>query len=193
MTPYDHTGPIRTERVLMRMLTEADIDAVHSYQSRDDVCRYLLFEPRDRDAVAAKVREHAAHRRLEKDGDYLQLAVERVADGRLLGDMYITVKSAENSTMELGWTFHPDAQGQGYASECAAALLRLCFERIRAHRVMAELDPRNGGSVRLCRRLGMREEAHFREDLWFKGEWADTGVFAMLDREWRAARQTVQG
>ena len=186
MTPFDYAGPIRTERVRMRLLTEADIDAVHSYQSREDVCRYLLFEPRDRETVAAKIREHATHSRLASDGDYLQLAVERVADGRVLGDMYITVKSAENSIIELGWTFHPDAHGQGYASECAAALLRLSFERLAAHRVMAELDPRNEGSVRLCERLGMSKEAHFREDLRFKGEWADTGVYAILDREWRA-------
>ena len=188
MTPFDYTGPIRTERVLMRLMTEADIDAVHSYQSRDDVCRYLLFEPRDRDTVAAKVREHATHARLEKDGDYLQLAVERLADGRVLGDMYFTVKSAENSTLELGWTFHPDAHGQGYASECATELLRVSFDELGAHRVIAELDPRNDGSTRLCERLGMRKEAHFREDLWFKGEWADTGVYAILDREWRASR-----
>lgn len=186
MTPFDYSEPIPTERVRMRLLTEADVDAVHSYQSRDDVCRYLLFEPRDRDAVEAKVREHVTHSVLENDGDYLQLAVERLADGRVLGDMYITVKSAENQTIELGWTFHPDAHGQGYASECAAALLRLAFEQMGAHRVIAELDPRNDRSIRLCRRLGMREEALFREDLWFKGEWADTGVYAILAREWSA-------
>jgi RimJ/RimL family protein N-acetyltransferase len=187
MTPFQYAGPIRTERVLMRLLTEDDIDAVFSYQSRDDVCRYLLFEPRDRDTVAAKVREHSTHARLEHDGDYLQLAVERLADGRVLGDMYITVKSAENQTLELGWTFHPDAHGQGYASECAAALLRLSFVQLGAHRVIAELDPRNDGSIRLCERLGMTREAHFREDLWFKGEWADTGVYAILEREWHAS------
>jgi RimJ/RimL family protein N-acetyltransferase len=186
MMPFDYSGPLRVDRVLMRLLTEADIDAVYGYQSRDDVCRYLLFEPRSREEVSAKVREHATHTRLERDGDYLQLGVERLADGVLLGDMYITVKSAEHSTIELGWTFHPEAQGQGYASECATALLRLSFEQLGAHRVIAELDPRNAGSVRLCERLGMRPEAHFREDMWFKGEWADTGVYAMLDREWRA-------
>jgi aminoglycoside 6'-N-acetyltransferase len=52
--------------------------------------------------------------------------------------------------------------------------------------VRAELDPRNDASVALCRRLGKREEAHFVEDLWFKGAWGDTGIYAMLDREWRS-------
>jgi len=30
----------------------------------------------------------------------------------------------------------------------------------------------------------VREEAHFVQDLFFKGEWADTGVYAILDHEW---------
>lgn len=29
----------------------------------------------------------------------------------------------------------------------------------------------------------MRHEAHFVEDMRFKGEWADTGVYAILARE----------
>jgi hypothetical protein len=32
----------------------------------------------------------------------------------------------------------------------------------------------------------MRQEAHFVEDLWFKGAWGDTAIYAILDREWAA-------
>ena len=49
---------------------------------------------------------------------------------------------------------------------------------VEDHRRVAALQ------TALCRRLGMREEAHFIEDIWFKHEWADTAVFAILDREW---------
>ena len=51
--------PVRTERLLLRMMTTDDVDDIHAYQSRDDVCRYLLFEPRDRAVVAEKVAQHA--------------------------------------------------------------------------------------------------------------------------------------
>ena len=30
----------------------------------------------------------------------------------------------------------------------------------------------------------MRHEAHLVENMWFKGAWADTGVYAILAREW---------
>ena len=33
-------------------------------------------------------------------------------------------------------------------------------------------------------RLVLRREAYFCEDLWFKGEWGDTAIYAILDREW---------
>ncbi|HEX6021444.1 MAG TPA: GNAT family protein [Solirubrobacter sp.] len=162
--PYEF-APLRTERLLLRLMTVADVDAIHAYQSREDVCRYLPFEPRSRDEVAAKVAQYAGATTLAADGDYWQLAVERGGG-------------------VIGWTLHPDHQGQGYMSEAARAVLRIAFEEIGLHRVMAELDPRNNASIALCKRLGMREEAYFVEDLWFKGEWGDTGIYAILEREW---------
>jgi aminoglycoside 6'-N-acetyltransferase len=71
-------------------------------------------------------------------------------------------------------------------TEAASAVLDLAFGPLGLHRVMADLDPRNQTSAALCRRLGMREEAHFVEDLWVKDAWADTGIFAILAREWAA-------
>jgi RimJ/RimL family protein N-acetyltransferase len=186
--PYVFARPIHTERLTLRLMTDADVDDVYSYQSREDVCRYLLFDPRTREDVAERVAKHAVATTLEKDGDYLQLALELPAAGgtpaRVIGDSYFTISSLANSKAEIGWTLHPDFAGRGYAAEAATAVLTIAFEKIRLHRVIAELDPRNGASVALCKRLGMREEGTFVKDLWFKGDWADTGMFAILREEW---------
>ena len=66
-------------------------------------------------------------------------------------------------------------------------MLGIAFDTMGLHRVIAELDPRNTPSVALCLRLGMRHEAHFVEEMMFKGQWADTGVYAILARQWRAS------
>lgn len=178
--PFRFTEPIETERLRLRPLTMDDVDAFHAYQSREDVARYMLFEPRSREEMAAKVTEWSDHTALAGDGDYLEIPVERRSDGLMIGHVYLALRSIDNLTAEIGWGLHPDHQGRGFAEEAARALLHLLFDRMRLHRVVAELDPRNERSVALCLRLGMREEAHFREDLWFKGAWADTGVYGML-------------
>jgi RimJ/RimL family protein N-acetyltransferase len=188
--PFVFGAPIKTERLTLRLMTSADIDDVHAYQSREDVCRYLLFEPRTLDEVTERVTTFAASTTLAADGDYLQLALE-LADpaggpARVIGDSYFTIANLENSRGEIGWTMHPDYVGRGYASEAARAVLGIAFNKIGLHRVVAELDPRNDASIALCKRLGMRVEAHFVEDLWFKGQWADTGMYAILRSEWDA-------
>ena len=184
--PFAFAGPLRTERLILRLMTTADTDDVYAYQSREDVCQYLLFDPRSHEDVARRVADHAEATTLTVDGDYFQLAVEEPSSGRVIGDIYFTLASRENSKGEIGWTFHPDFQGHGFAAEAAGAILAMAFNDIRLHRVVAELDPRNAASISLCKRLGMREEAFFVKDLWFKGEWADTGMYAILDTEFAA-------
>lgn len=190
--PHVFEEPLVTSRLILRLMTPDDVDDVHAYQSRDDVCEYLLFEPRSREEVAAKVEQFSKADTLAKDGDYFQLALElregESEPGRVIGDSYFTLASLENSRGEIGWTMHPDFTGRGYASEAASAVLAMAFETIGLHRVVAELDARNDASIALCRRLGMREEALFLEDMWFKGDWSDTGVYAIRKSEWPPAR-----
>jgi RimJ/RimL family protein N-acetyltransferase len=188
--PFTYSGPISTERLTLRLLTEDDTDDVHAYQGRADVCEYLLFEPRTRDEVLEKMRVFGESKTLAVDHDYFQLGMELpTADGsrpRIIGDIYFALASVENSRAEIGWALHPDFAGKGYASEGARAVLTFAFETLQLHRVIAELDPRNERSKALCRRLGMREEAFFVKDLWFRGDWADTGMYAILRDEWLA-------
>jgi RimJ/RimL family protein N-acetyltransferase len=190
--PFVVASPIRTERLALRLMTRDDIDDVYAYQSLEEVCRYLLFEPRDRAAVIEKVDTVSQATTLEKDGDYLQLALElpASADGpaRVIGDSFFKLASVEDSRGEIGWTMNPEFTRRGYAAEAASAMLDIAFETIGLHRVIANLDPNNEASIALCLRLGMRKEAHFVQDMWLKGRWGDTGIYAILRDDWLARR-----
>jgi RimJ/RimL family protein N-acetyltransferase len=185
--PYTLTGPLRTERLTIRALTTADVDDLHAYESDPDVCRYLPYEPRSRAEVEEKVAKWSTALTLAADGDFWRLALERAAEPGVIGDVYFALKSTANAAAEIGWVLHPAHTGHGYMTEAATAILDLAFTELSLHRVTATLDPRNTPSAALCRRLGMREEAHFVEDLWFKGGWGDTAIYAILAREWTAA------
>ena len=110
-------------------------------------------------------------------------------EGRLVGDVMLRLKTGDPpSVAELGWVFHPDVAGHGYATEARPRIADLAFDHYGCHRVEAQLDPRNERSAALCRRLGMRQEAHLRRDWFGKGEWSDTAIFGMLREEWSEAR-----
>jgi RimJ/RimL family protein N-acetyltransferase len=186
--PYEFSGRLSTDRLVVRAMASDDVDDIHAYQSRADVCRYLPFEPRTRDEVVEKVAEHSTALALNGEGDFWRLAIERAAEPGVIGDLFFAIKGVGNATGEIGWTLHPDFHGQGYMTEAAGALLEIAFATLGLHRVFAQLDARNDASIALCRRLGMREEAYFVEDLWSRGEWADTAIYAILEREWPPRR-----
>jgi RimJ/RimL family protein N-acetyltransferase len=180
--------PRRTERLVLRPLRQDDEADVLAYRGRPDVIRYMPAEP----LRASDARDFVAERipavQIKTDDDKIILAVEH--EGRVIGDLLVKAGQMADRQAEIGWAFNPDFHGRGFASEAARELLVLAFADLGMHRVFAQLDPRNAASARLCERLGMRREAYFREDIWFKGEWGDTAVYALLAADWRRSPQT---
>ncbi|MEV6427587.1 GNAT family N-acetyltransferase [Nocardia sp. NPDC051463] len=179
--------PIVAERLALRPATVADIDDMHAYESRPDVCRYLPYEPMSRAEMAERISGVWARTELTEVGQALNLCVEEVASGRLLGDVVLFWRDAHNRTGEIGFVFSPDAAGRGYATGAACVLLRLGFEELSLHRITARLDARDHASARVLERIGMRREALHAQDMWLENEWGDTAVYAMLEHEWERA------
>jgi RimJ/RimL family protein N-acetyltransferase len=178
--------PIVTERLALRPFSRGDVDAVYSYRSREDVSEYLFDQPMTHEECAEAVRARAGQIAFSNEGDKIVLAVERRDDARLIGEVSLIWRSVSDLQGEIGYIFHPDAHGHGYASEASRALLAFGFEVMGLHRVYARCDALNSGSERVMQRLGMRKEAHFREHAQFKGRWDEELIYAILEGEWFA-------
>ena len=85
-------------------------------------------------------------------------AAEQKADRRLVG--MIGLRHVEflpgGPTIEMGWRLHPDAQGQGLATEGAAAALAWGFANTDAPELVAFTAETNLRSQAVMQRLGMR-------------------------------------
>jgi RimJ/RimL family protein N-acetyltransferase len=183
---YAAEAAIETERLMLRPFRESDLDDLHAMRSQPEVMRYLYGDVCTREEAERMLAERMSRTTVAGEGDRLVLAVERRADGRMIGELSLWLRSDEHRQGEIGFVFHPDAQGQGYAREAASALLDVAFGELGLHRVFGRTDTRNEASAALMRRLGMRQEAHLRENEVFKGAWGDEFVFAVLEGEWGA-------
>ncbi|GLY64568.1 GNAT family N-acetyltransferase [Amycolatopsis taiwanensis] len=180
--------PVSTERLLLRPLSAHDVEAIHAYRSRPEVCRYVPFEPMTRELISERISSSWARSELTEEGQALTLGVVIAETDELIGDVVLFWHSREHASGELGYVFNPDFGGRGFATEAASAVLRLGFEELGLHRIVARLDERNEASAQLARRLGMRQEARLVQNELFKGQWSTELDFAMLADEWSARR-----
>src|SRR5271165_786221 len=97
---------LRTERLLLRPLREADAADLFSIFSDPRVMRYW--------STAAWQSIDAAHQTIARDvkamaaGEYLQLGIERLADARLLGKCTLFDLDAQSRRAEVGYGISGD-------------------------------------------------------------------------------------
>ena len=150
--------------------------------SDEGVARWVYWEPRSVEEVSKSLDRQVSQDRTKE----LALVAELKATGEMVGHLTLSLGPAEHKQAELGFMFHPDHQGNGYATEAARAVVKLAFETYDLHRLEGRLEPRNAASARVLEKLGMRREAHLVENEWIKGEWQSELVYALLEAEWRA-------
>jgi RimJ/RimL family protein N-acetyltransferase len=145
-----------------------------------EVARYQGWCPAD----LAATREFIDAQPLSTSHGWFQRAIRLREGGVLVGDLGVCLPEDPQDSVEFGVSIAPEFQERGYSGEVVRALFGFVFEQLGRHRVHASVDPRNVASMAMLRSLGMRQEAHHRESLWFKGEWVDDVIFAMLQQEW---------
>lgn len=179
------TAPLTTPRLLLREFEEADWRFTHPYESDPEVVRYQSHGVRTPEESRDYIREVMVLAR-ETPRHVYDFAVVLREDQRLIGRCGMRITDPELREAMIWYVLDRSRWGQGYTSEAARAVADFAFGTLGLHRMWADCDPRNPASARVMEKLGMRQEAHFRENSFYKGEWCDSLIYAMLDREWRA-------
>lgn len=176
--------PFTTERLRLRRFTPADLNAYAAYHRLPEVYRYL-YAPTPSDAQLEEQLSQTVASRFSEDGDIFYCAVTLQDSGELIGEVLLKLANRAALQGEIGYIFNPVYAGKGYAAEAVRAVLDRGFGEVGCHRIFARLDAANQGSIGVVERLGLRKEAHLRQNDRFNGEWGDEFIYALLNEEWQ--------
>ena len=158
---------LRTPRLRLRRARPDDLEPMHAVLSHPAAMRYWSTTPHeDLARTAAWLADMIA-----TDGE--DFVIER--EGRVIG------KAGCYSLPSVGYILHPDAWGQGFASEALGAAIAHVFAARGVDRLTADVDPRNAASLGLLKKLGFAETHRAARTWLVGGEWCDS-VYLALDR-----------
>ncbi|MFF2054014.1 GNAT family N-acetyltransferase [Leifsonia sp. NPDC058194] len=153
---------LSTDRLVLRRWQPDDAPFAFDLYSRWEVQRFLgrpprvLSEPAEAEMLVRRLRRR-------EDAHRAYRVVALAGTGDAVGTVMLQPLPASGPSeplrpsgdTEIGWHFHPDRWGRGYATEAAAALLLAAFGT-GLTRVLAVTAPENTASQRVCERIGMR-------------------------------------
>lgn len=180
--------PARSGALVLRDPRPDDAAQLVALRNDPVANRFMLRTHVDTDAYA---REWAGIP--DSDTDYSCIAE---LDGRLAGLGFLDVTDGlgqpgmpQRTQGVIGYMLRPDLVGRGLGTDLARGLLTAAFDVLRLRRVTASCNADNIASARVLEKIGMRREHHGIEDSWHAElGWVDGYQYAVLDREWSAAR-----
>ncbi|MCX4761932.1 GNAT family N-acetyltransferase [Streptomyces sp. NBC_01275] len=185
MYPVKRSSP----RLTLRELTADDVAAVFAIYGNEEATEHLSFEPRTRDQVGEIIARSVASAAAVPRSEYALMVIERESDDAV-GFGRIAMDPHQQRGATFGFALRPDAWGVGYGVETVRLLLSLGFDELGLHRIWGARSPFNQGSAKTMSAAGMTEEGTIREHILKAGNWRDSVVHAILDREWAALRPT---
>jgi len=174
-----------TQRLKIRNLRESDLESFHRYRSNPEITKYQGFDTFSLDQAKAFIAEHQ-NKLFIKPGEWIQYAIENISSSQLIGDCAIYLHPSDSRIAETGITISDVHQKHGYARETMLGLMNFLFSEKGIHRIEETVDAENLASIRMLESLSFRQEAHFIENIFFKGRWGSEYQYAMLRREWES-------
>lgn len=181
--PSIHPVTLTTGRLRLRELVEEDWRDARAIDGDPEVARYQSCDATDEAGSRAYLARAVLGARAQPRRVY-ELAITIGDEGRFLGRVGLGIERVEHRDAQLWFVLRRDLWGRGIVSEAVAAMLGFGFSQLGLHRIWGDADPRNVGSLRVMEKQGMRKEGHLRENWWLKGEWCDSLIYAMLERDW---------
>lgn len=158
---------LTTERLMLRPLQPVDAEAYAAMRYHPEVARWLPTTSGDPlEAARASIERFADAWRQRGHAPWGVFL-----ESRLIGHGGLNFVPEFDRT-EVLWALHPDARGQGYATEVARAALAYGFETLGLESIFAITLPDNLASQAVMKRLGLayrRRVAYkgFDDVVWF--------------------------
>lgn len=114
-----------------------------------------------------------------EQGKEFAFAVVHKEQQTLLGCVGLHI-DRNHQRAELGYWIGRAHWNQGFVTEAAARILQHAFEDLKLHRLYANIVPRNTGSVKVAKKLGMRFEGTLRQHIFTRGNFEDVCVYGKL-------------
>jgi ribosomal-protein-alanine N-acetyltransferase len=180
--------PVLTgKQVRLRELRASDAPSLFSLLTTQEVARFISPPPSTVEGfekfIAWTLRQRTA-------GTYACFAVTLKGFDTAIGIFQVRETEPGFGTAEWGFAIGSPFWGTGVFEDGAQLVLEFAFDTLDVHRLEARAAVRNGRGTGALLKLGAVPEGVLRKSFLRNGEYLDQVLYAIVEDDWRATRDT---
>ena len=145
------------------MHSEEDVDDLFILRTDPDVMKYMDQPPaKDKKVVLDRIKE-IRQDFLDKSG--INWTIKMKGSTEAIGYMSLWRIDHSNHRVELGYAVKKQYWKKSISQEAAQAVIDFAFKKLKAHSIMANINPKNKGSEALLLKLGFKQEAFLEKTI----------------------------
>ena len=170
-----------SERLLFRKFLLSDAKDLLLIRSNDDVMRFMDVDRFESISDAEKLINSIEEAYKKQEG--ITWAIIEKHSNSFVGYFGFFRIIPEHCRAEIGYALKPEYWGKGYMYETINCVVKFGFENMKLHSVEANVNPLNERSKKVLERIGFKKEAYFRENYLFNGEFLDSIIYSLLEKD----------
>lgn len=175
---------LKTERLILRPLSEQDSDEVYENVREYDIARWTINIPHPYPKGEA-IRYIRQAMELIIKGKSYELSIRFNSSKELAGVMALLNVDRTNRNAELGYWIAKKHWKKGIATEAAFKILEFGFQDLNLERIYARCFQENEASRRVMEKIGMEPEGKFRHEVFKENKFIDMIYFGIIKDDWR--------
>ena len=178
-----------TRDLHLRPSNDTDAESMFTMLSDPQSMKYWSDEPISNLEAAVEV----LNKDLESDaqGNSMCWAVTLKGHDKMIGKCILFQFSQQNRRAEIGYLLNREYWRQGLMHQALEAVIDFAFNTLDFHRIEADVDTQNTGSLGLLEKLGFTREGLFRERWFVYDEWQDSVMLGLLKRDWQSRKTSA--
>ena len=183
---WEQFPDIHTEVIIIRKMTEADIDAFMEICGSENVYRYTpnFMFTKNRKTAANNISQLGGRDFEKKRYIIAGVCLSNESD-RIIATAEIFGYDKTVNMVEIGYRINETYWHQGIATKIVNALASYLFDEIGINRIQATVMPENIYSAKALLRNGFTKEGLIRQGSFWKGQGlVDLDMYSLLKAEW---------
>ena len=192
----------KTERLLLRFPEESDIETTFSATRYKGFNDGMLWEKPE--SVEPLYEHHRSAVRAWRNNEFYAFSVDLIEPASFLGRIGVhpaKSKDTQNagikyiepgSALEIGFWMHPEHQGNGYMTEAVEAVLKICFNTLKAEKIEAFHACWNKASESVLRNNGFEFVEYIEQGFKKHGQWVDENKLSINREQFEKLKRKKQ-